>query len=220
MSFAALARRRIGRRGYLSLPGATGCYASTPSSTALNITGDLDLRLKVAMTDWTPSTQQDLMSKYGASGHRSYMLYLGGDGKPGLIVSATGSGVVTATSSAATSVADGAVKWVRTTRVAATGVVKFYLSDDGASWAQLGTDVSSTASAIYASDAEVEVGASVGGTSHYCTGKFHRAQILNGIDGTVVLDANFVSTGRSFVEPASGATVTVHGATAVESIYP
>jgi hypothetical protein len=40
---------------YLLLPGVINNYATTPDSPALSITGDLDLRLKIAPTSWTAS---------------------------------------------------------------------------------------------------------------------------------------------------------------------
>ena len=39
-------------RKWGSLPGVSGSYFSTPDSVAASITGDIDIRVKVAMTDW------------------------------------------------------------------------------------------------------------------------------------------------------------------------
>ena len=41
----------------LVLSGLFGNYASTPDSAALSITGDIDIKCKVAMADWTPSEE-------------------------------------------------------------------------------------------------------------------------------------------------------------------
>ena len=202
--------------GYLYLPGVAGNYASTPDSAALSITGDIDIRCKVALVDWTPSAINMLVAKYGAASHRSYKLSIGTDGKPVLIVSSDGTADITYTSSATTAVADGATKWVRVTRVSATGVVKFYLSDDGSSWNQLGTDVAGTTGAIFDSDAILEIGTAVAGTLTPAAGKFYRGQVLNGVAGTVVFDADFTAKpfGANAFTETNAATVTINGALA------
>ena len=223
MSFSTLARRRgAGAFGYLLLPGIASNYANAPDSDALSITGDIDIRVKIAMTDWTPSTNSALVYKFGAVAHQAYRFYLQTDGKLILSVSTDGTATTAGQSSAATGVADGATKWLRVTRASATGTIKFYTSDDGASWSQLGTDRAATAGAIYNGDTPVGLGATDTGTLP-CNGKLYRVQICNNIldNGSgIVFDANFINTGRTFIEPASGATVTVSGASARASIYP
>jgi hypothetical protein len=83
-------------------------------------------------------------------------------------------------------VADGATKWVRATRATATGVAQFFTSNDGVTWTQLGTDVASTASAIFDSVGAVEIGANRVGTNNFLAGKVYYAEVRNGIAGTVV----------------------------------
>jgi hypothetical protein len=48
---------------YLYLPGVVSNYASAPDSAALDIVGDIDLRVKVALDDWTPAAQTALVAK-------------------------------------------------------------------------------------------------------------------------------------------------------------
>ena len=60
---------------YLRVTGTSGDYASTPDAAALDITGDIDLRVKVALDDWTPAAESTLIAKYTATGNqRSYAL--------------------------------------------------------------------------------------------------------------------------------------------------
>src|SRR6266487_2938557 len=47
---------------YLVLPGMGGSYASAPDSPAISVTGDLDLRMKLAADDWTPVEEDALIS--------------------------------------------------------------------------------------------------------------------------------------------------------------
>lgn len=224
MSFAALARKRApGRYGYLALPGTSGCYASTPDSAAVSVTGDIDVRLKVLLPDYTPVATAVLLGKSGTATHMSYVFYLNTNGKLTAQASVTGSALSSATASVATGITDGALYWIRFTRTSADGVVKFYKSSDGSSWTQIGTDQSTTTGAIFDSDHILEVGASSGGTSFPAVGHFYRAQIRNTVadDGSgIVFDADFTDTGRTFNEAGNNAVVTINGATAVASVHP
>lgn len=198
----------------LYLTGITGHYASTPDSAAVSVTGDIDIRCKAALADWTPSAQASFVSKNNTAGHRSYNFVVTAAGKLSLISYYDGTNNYGAISSVATGVTDGEVKWVRVTRASSTGTTKFYLSDDGSSWTQLGTDIATTASGLFDSDVPLEVGASGAGAFNLATGYFYRAQLLSGIDGTVVFDADFTThnSTNSFAEDSSNhSTVTVYG---------
>jgi hypothetical protein len=206
---------------YLYLPGVNSNFASTPDSAALDITGDIDIRCKVAMDDWTPSAIQYLIAKYGAAGQRSYGLSLGTNGRLTIVWSVAGTTVLAAESTAAPTVADGATLWVRATLDVDNGAsgndVKFYTSTDGTTWTQLGATVTQAGTtSIFNSTSVLEVGSVVGGTSNAARGKFFRAQVLNGIDGTVAFDANFETSITSLLQTsftessANAATVTIN----------
>ena len=208
---------------YLYLPGAASNYASAPDSAAVSITGDIDIRCKVALDDWTPATQQALVSKWNTVGNNlSYTLFVQGSGVLQFQTSSAGTATtVTATSTAATGVADGATKWVRVTMKVDNGAtgntVTFYTSDDGSAWTQLGSAVTTAGvTSIFDGTALVEVGSLIGGTVYPSRGKFFRAQVLNGIAGTVAFDANFESSivgnlPTTFTEGSTNAaTVTVN----------
>src|SRR5690606_3203004 len=77
--------------GYIDLPGASGAYASTPDRTGLDITGDLDVRAEVTLTDWAPAADSAIAAKWVASGNqRSWRFYLTTDGTLGLEWSSAG----------------------------------------------------------------------------------------------------------------------------------
>lgn len=175
----------------LSLTGTLGNYASSPNAAPLQITGDIDLRCKVSLDDWTPSTENDLIAKEVTTVVRAYRFYVLPSGVLGILVSFNGIDQIAAQSSVATGITDGSTKWVRATRVASTGLVRFFLSDDGTSWTQLGTDQSTTAGDIFNSSSSLDIGSRHTGTSLLTKGTIYRAQILNGIDGTLAFDANF-----------------------------
>jgi hypothetical protein len=176
---------------YLSLPGTAGNYASTPDSAAASITGDIDIRVRVAMDDWTPAATSTLLSKWLTTGNqRAYMLQVLAAGTLRLSWSANGTAVLAKDSTAAVSAADLTGKWVRATldvdNGAAGNDVKFYVSDDGVDWTQLGTTVTTaTATAIFDSTALVNISGFDAGASDRTAGKVYYTEIRNGLGGTV-----------------------------------
>ena len=66
----------------LYLPGIGANYASTPNATPLQITGDIDVRVKVALDDWTPAVSNTLIAKMSANNTRSFTFIVGTDGGP------------------------------------------------------------------------------------------------------------------------------------------
>lgn len=170
----------------LSLPGTSGNYASTPDSAAVSITGDIDIRIKLSMADWTPAASKVLLAK-----GTSYQLAVLSSGFSGMLYFMSNAGTNEAISSVATGVTDGTTKWVRAARVSATGTVTFYTSSDydpsaeTGTWTQLGTSQASGAAAIPDGSQSVTLGAAVDGTSAV-SGDIQYAEIRSGIDGTVV----------------------------------
>ncbi len=130
-------------------------------------------------------------------------------------------------STVAPTVADDGLLWVRVTYTAATGVVRFYTADPtiatpvAADFTQLGTNVTKTATALLDSTALLEIGSNNGGGSNRLVGKVYRVQVRNGIDGTLVFDADLTSVAvlaTSFTESSSnGATVTINS---VAKVFP
>ena len=207
---------------YAYFPGLNGNYLSVPDEAALDITGDIDLRVKVALDDWTPSAQQALLSKWNTTGNqRSYLLRVETDGTLTYTWSNNGTASTTVTTTTTVVAADGAVKWVRATHDVDNGAsgndVKFYTSDDGVSWGQLGTTrTTAGVTTIYASTSVVEVGSINAGTGNPAAGKFYRATVKNSIDGISALDidTNTILSGSAATFLAlTGQTVTVNRAT-------
>ena len=207
---------------FVLLPGETGAYVSTPDAAALDITGDIDIRAKVALDDWTPSVQQTLVAKWssGSGDNRSYALAVTTTGLLTLGWSTDGTSTsLSKNSSVATGFTDGSVHWVRATLDVDDGAggasVRFYTSGDGATWTQLGTTqaVGATTS-IFAGTAPVELGSQFAGVSNVTTGRVYAAEIRDGIDGTVVA-APVVAVGG--VEDATGLTWTVNGTASIAS---
>lgn len=174
---------------YVRFDGTTGNYASTPDSAGLSVTGDIDLRVKVALDNWTPATNQTILAKYDTgSSQRSYRLFVSGPtGAISFAFSTDGITPSTAISSWIPAYAPGTTKWIRVTRATATGIITFYDSDDGVTWTQRTAPTQATG-AIFDSTAPATVGAFlVGGvSSEHIAGKVYYAEIRNGIAGTRV----------------------------------
>lgn len=187
---------------YLRVPGTVNNYASTPDSVALSFTGDIDIRARVALDDWTPTSSSYIVSKFETIGaQRSWALFVQAtDGKIAFQRSSDGAAAELRVSTVSPVVADGATLWVRVTKNNTTGVVTFYTADGSltnpvvADFTQLGATVAgSTGVTTFDSTAAVEFGTTFAGTTGMLTGNIYRAQVRNGIDGTLVLDADFAS---------------------------
>ena len=205
--------------GHLSLPGTTDNNASSPDAAPLDITGDIDLRAEVALDDWTPSTANMLSTKWQNIGQKSFRWWVDLTGAINFQWSTDGTLSEFVTSDpAVVGFADGTRHWVRVTLDVDAGAsdrdITFYTSDDGVNWTQLGDVVNQPGvTNIFSGTDGLLIGADGVGIAFFI-GKFYRAQILNGIDGTIEFDANFgeqVEGITSFTEDsANAATVTIN----------
>lgn len=199
---------------FLLLDGTSGNYASTPDAASLDIVGDIDLRVRVAMTDWTPAAEQTLIAKYTATGNqRSYALAVTATGALIFRWSENGTAEKTETSSAVNTFVNGSTHWVRATMDVDNGssdaAVNFYTSEDGSTWTALGAQqLNGATTSIFASTAVLELGSQTGGTVNRLAGKIFRAQVLSGIGGTAV--ASPIASTTSITD-ATPLTWTVQG---------
>lgn len=181
----------------LLLNGVSPGRAATPDAAALDIVGDIDLRVHVAMDDWTPAAAQALITKSTTSGNQvSWRFNVLTTGVLRFVWSVDGSATLTADSTAAPTVANAAPLWVRATidvdNGAAGRSVRFYTSPDGETWTQLGATVTTAGvTSIFSSTAPVIVGSREVGTLDRLAGRVFSAQIRSGIAGTIVANPNF-----------------------------
>ena len=215
---------------YLYLPGVAGNYASTPDAAALDITGDMEVVMRMSCPDWSPTATGQIICKDNASaGGRSWGLDLLNNGGLRWVASAGGTAinvnVATSTFPGSTVLLNGGVYWLKVTFDVDNGAsgndVRFWYAADQptepTSWTQIGTtqttagvtSIANTATAVVLGDRTVS--ASPLQTSIY------RAIVRNGIGGTTVFDADFTtgitSGGQTSFTCTTGQTVTINRAT-------
>lgn len=209
--------------GYVNLPfDNDGNYISTPDSAANSITGDIDLRAKVAPANWSsghfhPSAKMDPVSP-----HETSWDFRIDNGILGLNWEDPVNGTLDVDATAPVPFISNEVGWVRATLDVDNGAgghdVTFYTSEDGIVWTQVGavvndggfvTSIVDTAQPVIAGNfADLPTGAA----------KIYRVEIRDGINGTLValFDANEAGatagtqTPGSFVS-STGETWTVNG---------
>jgi len=201
----------------LRLDGTTGNYASTPDTAVLDIVGDIDVRARIALDDWTPAAQSTIMSRWGGGGARAFNFYVGTSGVLGFYWSANGTDAAAfPESSVATGVADGAFKWVRATlqvNVAGSYELRFFLSDDGVTWTQLGVTRTGAATSIFAGTSELRIGAIEAVATEPLTGFVSSAQVRSGVGGTVVASPTFTAPWSSRLTDSAGRVWSLVGST-------
>lgn len=172
--------------------GGSSAYPLTVSSAALSISGDLDVAVRVRLTDWTPTARQYFASKVVSAGTPiSWRFGVETSGALRFVYTADGTTQRTATSNVVNTITNATDKWVRVTYESATGNVKFYLGDDGSTWVQLGVTQVITAGSICATTGAVRVGHGDGTTTGALLGRIYEFTMKNGIDGTTVAHFNF-----------------------------
>jgi hypothetical protein len=202
------------------LPGITGNYITTPDSVLNSITGDIDVRFKVAPVDWTPAANEQVVGKRGGAGQRGWYIYRQTNGRWGAGVSGDGTAerFLNPTSTAANLV-DGQARWGRFTRVASTGTFFFYDSLDGLTWTSLGGGVD-TIGPLFDNTASLNLG--TGSGSEMFVGDVLYFELRNGIDGPIVVKydaSDVVVTGTRLPATISGWTINGTGITQPDVDY-
>lgn len=208
---------------YLRLPYPYGGEnrnerAHAEDAAALDITGDIDVRIDVDFEEWTRNSLV-LMSKYLTTGDsRSWLWYITSDGF--LTFSWTTAGtfasLVTRTATAAVTPAGRiALRVALDADNDSSGHdVSFYTADDiDSSWTQVGSTVTTAGTtSIHSGSAQVEIGSANEGSSGFTTldhpmGRVYAAQVRDS-SGTLVVDADFrdVEVGVAGVDDGLGNT--------------
>jgi hypothetical protein len=203
-------------------------YASTPDDPAFAITGDIDMRVRAAPINWTPGggAVYTLASQFASGGQQAWAFHLRDDAALTFSYSPDGTAgaTVTVVSTVNLSGTEG-TKWVRVTHRPNDGggsrETKFFISDDGVNWTQVGaTVVSGTAGIIFNSNAQIRIGNRQNG-GFFFIGDIYAFQLYDGIDGTLVADPDFTESpwavGVSSAVDSFGNVWTLNGDGVIES---
>jgi hypothetical protein len=177
-------------------PSGTDRRVSTPSTAALQITGDLDVRWDLECPDWTPSSGAvELGGKWGAAGQRAWRALTILDALQ-FHWTTDGTTEITASQSLSTAVHSRRL-CVRITADVNNGSggrdIAFYTGPTlNGPWTQVGSTQTFTGtSATASSTAPVEIGdVSTTGSAHV-QARIYAAQIRSGIGGPIVANPDF-----------------------------
>ncbi len=211
------------------LPGVAGNFATSPDSVAASITGDIDLRVMLAMNDWTPAAIQYVLAKYNGTTQGAYLLSIGAAGTIGMEWVDSGGTLRGAASTVATGFTDLSTRWIRATLDVDNGAagrdIKFYTSVDGVTWTQLGTTVTQAGTTTIKDGTDLLTVGAYGntGAGGPTSGTIYRALVYNGIAGTVVADFNpgaYGAPGATTMSSVTGEVWTINSSgTSPASIF-
>jgi hypothetical protein len=204
---------------YVYLSGVNSNFLSVPDEAALDITGDIDIRVYAALDSWALNGFEYLIAKYGAPGARSFRIYFDPSTNLNFSWSVDGTNDVSAVFTNP-GIPAGTPKWIRFTLDVNNGAggytAKAFTSDDGVTYTQFDTDKTGVGvTSIFNSAVNVSIPGAENGSS-VLAGKFYRTQIFNGIAGTKVLDIDtsvITSGSATSLTALTGQTVTINRST-------
>ena len=213
---------------YLACTGALGSGASTPDAAALDITGDIDIRVDATLDNWVTEgslLSVDLCGKYSTTGNQRSWMLQSRDGKPRLEWSPDGTTTLGATSTVTPTlpvslrmawrvtldVNNGAGGWTAT----------FYTAPTMAGpWTQLGTTVTGVGvTSIFNSTTILKVGDATNLSYAKPAGQIHAFELRNGIAGSLVASPTFTSQtpGATSFTDGTGKVWTILGASSLSN---
>lgn len=197
-----------------------GAHSATTDKVALQITGDLDVRIEVEPRYWRRFGSNSgkiyvLCGKWTDTTNRGWHLRVSETGFVTLGLSTTGSNTTAATSTVAVpSTGRFAIRaTIDVDNGSAQHVTTFYTAPSiGGTWTQLGATVTqSSAISIFASTADLEIGSINNGaptsssTSFYnYIGRIYAFQLYSGIAGSLVASADFTAQTNGTTSFADG----------------
>lgn len=213
---------------YLALPGLNLSYASTPDVSALDITGDIDVRFDVEPGRWLELVGVLMLGgKWDSEGNNfSWAVWAIDDGilRFGWTTGGTNATRTNVSSTAGIPLTTGRLAIRVTLDVnngAAGNTVTYYTADTLAGpWTQLGVPVvTAGTTSIFSSTVPLELGTAGGGVEpftngHPFSGRIYGFELRDGIGGTVVANPDFTTQteGATSFADSAGRTWSLHGA--------
>ncbi|MFE3400796.1 carbohydrate binding domain-containing protein [Streptomyces anulatus] len=205
-----------GPESYLQVDGSAASWASTPDTAALDITGDLDLRIE-ATCDWGAAQGQALIGKWNSgTNQRSYLLRIGA-GNVYLNWSVAGTASVFGQRPLPELPRRAALRATMDVSNGSGGfTITFYWAPTIAGpWTPVGDPISSTPpTSIYAGTAPLEIAPQAVAGVPPMRGIVHRAEVRSGINGTLVAapDVRALPAGTTGWTDSAGRTWTLGSA--------
>lgn len=188
--------------------------ASTPDAPALDITGDIDIRIDITPSSYVTGVLAAKWTPGAGQTQNSWVLQLNGDGTVTLFWSSTGANLFAAQSTVPLPYVGRIM--IRAALAVATGTVTFWTAASmGAAQTQLGAPVSGTggaATSVFSSTAALSVG-SYATAGPGVNGNVREFRLFNGVGGTIAADAAFseVPAGSTTWTGPAGLTWTLQG---------
>jgi len=201
----------------LLLPGTVGAFATTPNHASLQITGDLDLRCEFVINSY-PLLNLAMVAKWNATGNqRSYLLRYTPVGNSATLFWST-AGISSLNSAFVTEFDNpGALRKTIDVVNGTDRHIDTYTAPslDGP-WTLVNHAVVAGTTSIFAGTAVASVGAQGDGSDPFF-GRITRAEIRNGIDGTIVANPDFrdLAPGTTSFADSTGKTWTLQGTAVV-----
>lgn len=177
-----------GRR-YAYFPPSSRTMYAYPSSIPA-VTGDIDIRVHVALDNWQRGATQGLVSRYGSAGNMSFRFEIDSSNRLTFGWSPEGTSALSVIYTTALPFTPGQDAWLRATLDVDNGTGRtavLYSSVDGVTWTQLvSSSIPGGQTAIFDPPAQAyEIGGR-GLTGGIMQGKIFEVQIRDGIDGKIV----------------------------------
>jgi len=206
--------------------GDPASHLSTPSSSAFDITEDLDLRAEIAADVWNTGADTNIASRYDhTTNQRGWSLQITSAGTPTLLWSDNGTSQLFATSGTPLPAHNGQRLALRVTLDVsnADGVLeaRFYTgldagATDDSAWRLLGNPLlAAIPTSIHNPAIPVAFGARPTSVNPGVAGRLYRMQLRDGINGPVLLDVDTTraTKGAATFQDAAGLTWTANQVT-------
>ncbi|MEU1908102.1 hypothetical protein [Streptomyces hygroscopicus] len=187
---------------YLDIPATAGGRATTPDAAALDITGDIDIRVDLQLDNWADPLVELAAKQDAASNQRSWRFMRLADGTIELTWTTAGTSAsgISVNSTTVPELPRSGRLALRVTLDVDNGqggyTVAFYTAPTIAGpWTQLGDQrvTTSGTTSIFNSNAPLEVGDIAGIGLTPPVGRYYALQVRNGIDGPAAADTDFTA---------------------------
>jgi len=182
-----------GTAGDRYLDCATGTYGRALHVDASpHLSGAIDIRIKMRMSDWTPASQNTIAGKSGASPNRGWYVFMTTSGQLSFAYSVDGINVLSMSVATATGFADGSDGWCRWVWTPDDGAgnktLATYKSTDGVTWTQLGSTTTSAGAVTLYNNASTPYtcGQTYGASLPPQVTRIYAIEIRDGVDGPIM----------------------------------